>query len=367
MNIEIERSRLFPVVNLVSSVVAKQRTMPILAHLYVRCEKGVLHICGTDIEVEISETITEVKGDDFSFTVSARKILDICRNLPENALILLKKEEDILHVNSGLGRYKLKTLDPEEFPRITVGDWEERFKIDQLSLKNVLNKTSFAMAIQDLRYYLNGILFELTNNNLRTTATDGHRLARTEIDIKLNINELRQIIVPRKAVMEIIRFLDPDDTTELTIEINKNHLKLTKGTTVLITKLVDGKFPEFKDVISDHLGRPLKLDKTTFLELLNRLAVLTSENYKGVKIHLETGVMRIMVHNLEHENAVEEIFLDYQGQKIVTGYNITYLIDAAKVVNHDNIELYIRETDGVCLCKQPDDPHSLWLVMPLKI
>ena len=196
------------------------------------------------------------------------------------------------------------------------------------------------MAIQDLRYYLNGILFELTNNNLRTTATDGHRLARTEIDIKLNINELRQIIVPRKAVMEIIRFLDPDDTTELTIEINRNQSQTDEGHNDSDYQIGRwASFPEFKDVISDHLGRPLKLDKTTFLELLNRLAVFDIRKLQGCKKFILRPVSCESWCTIwSMKMRWKKIFLDYQGQKIVTGYNITYLIDATKVVNHDNIE-----------------------------
>ena len=367
MNIKINRSILLPALNLVSSVVEKRQTLPILANLYFNHDDGKIHLVGTDLEVEISEKITGAEGENTSFTLSSRKILDIVRMLPEDADISFKRDGDNVVVSSGRSRYTLKTLEADDFPRIEADNWEERFKINQLVLKSLLDKTSFAMAVQDVRYYLNGVLFELEKDTLRAIATDGHRLAQTDVDITLDIKESRQLIVPRKAVSEINRFLDGDNEVELTIEISKNHLKLTKGETILITKLIDGKFPEFKGVLETDLNIKIISNRTQFIETMNRAAVLTTDRFKGVKIALEPGVMRITASNPEQEEAVEELEVDYSGDPIETGYNISYLIEAARVVNNENIELNLQGNDGICIIKQPEDSRSTWLVMPMRI
>ncbi len=367
MNIKIARAKLLPALNLVSSVVEKRQTLPILANLYFNHTDGKLNLVGTDLEVEISETVDGVEGDNGSFTISSRKLLDISRMLPESAELNLKRDANNIIVSSGRSRYTLKTLDAEEFPRIEASNWEERFKIKQSDLKSLLGKTAFAMAVQDVRYYLNGVLFELSQNSLRAIATDGHRLAQTDVDIELDSNSTRQLIVPRKAIAEINRFLDGEDDNELTIEMSKNHLKLSNGETILITKLIDGKFPEFKGVLETELNITLKIDRAELIETLNRAAVLTTDRFKGVKIILEPGVMRITANNPEQEEAVEELEIDYNGENVETGYNVSYLIDAARVISTESVELHLQGSDGICIVKQPDDNRSTWLVMPMRI
>ena len=367
MNIKIERSKLLPTLTLVSSVVEKRQTLPILANIYFGIEDNKLTLVGTDLEVEISETIDSVDADNGAFTVSTRKVVDICRMLPDEANIKFKSDGEKVIVTSGRSRYSLKTLGAEEFPRIETGNWEERFKIKELSLKNLLDKTAFAMAVQDVRYYLNGVLFEMGDNRLRAIATDGHRLAQSEVDIDLSINKVRQIIVPRKAVMEINRFLDGEDDNEILVEISKNHLRLSKGERALITKLIDGKFPEFKGVLETALPVNIGLDRSEFIETLNRAAVLTTDRFKGVKLKLSNGTMSVTANNPEQEEALEEMPIEYEGETLETGYNVTYLNEAAKVVSGETINLHFQGNDGICILKQPDDELSTWLVMPMRI
>lgn len=367
MNINVTRKQLFPVLTLVSSVVEKRQTLPILGNLYFNLTEGKLNLVGTDLEVEISQTIDGIDGDDGAFTLSSRKIIDISRILPENAVISVERNKDNVVISSGRSKYTLNTLEASYFPRIEEDKWEERFKIKQSALKTLLGKTAFSMAIQDVRYYLNGVMFELDRNNLKTVATDGHRLAQTNVDITLDRSEARQIIVPRKAVTEIIRFLDGDDEFELTIEISKNHLKLRKDEGVLITKLIDGKFPEFKSVLETELAAVISVNRAAFLETMSRAAVLTTERSKGVKVTMEPGIIRITASNLEKEESVEELEIDYTGDKIETGYNISYLIDAARAVTTENLELHFQGNDGICIIRQPEDERSVWLVMPMRI
>lgn len=367
MNIKIDRAALLPTLTLVSSVVEKRQTLPILANLFFGMEDGRLTMVGTDLEVEISESLDNVSGDNGSFTVSTRKVLDICRMLPDDAVINFKSDGEKVIVTSGRSRYTLKVLPADEFPRIEASNWEERFKIKDVNLKSLLDKTAFAMAVQDVRYYLNGILFELGQNSLRAIATDGHRLAQSEESIELSVDALRQIIVPRKAVGEISRFVGAGDDQDITVEISKNHLRLSRGNTALITKLIDGKFPEFKGVLETKMSANIAINRSEFIETLTRAAVLTTDRFKGVKIQLSDGTLSVTANNPEQEEALEEMAIDYSGDTIETGYNVSYLTDAAKVISGDSVNMNFQGNDGICILNQPGDDVSVWLVMPMRI
>ena len=378
MNFNIHKNRLLPVLTRVSTVVERRQTLPILGNLYFGLAGGKLTLVGTDIEMEISETIDDVQGGDCEFTISSRKISDIVRILPENAVILIELEKDRVIVSSGRIRYTLNTLDAESFPRITGEKWEERFRISQRELKTIVDKTAFAMGIQDVRYYLNGLSMEMQENNLKALAADGHRLAQTSTDVTLASNEERQIIVPRKAVKEIVRFLDGDDESELIVEVNSNHLKITWGKSaqsdntgypapVLITKLIDGKVPEYKSVLETELNIVIRVNRSAFLEALTRAAVLTTDHEKGVKITMEQNNMRIVTRNNENEESVEELEIDYDGAVFEAGYNISYLIDPARAVTTEELELNFQGNEGICVMKQPGDERSIWLVMPRRL
>lgn len=378
MNFNIHKNRLLPVLTRVSSVVERRQTLPILGNLYFGLASGKLTLVGTDIEMEISETIDNVQGSDCEITLSSRKISDIVRILPEDSVILFEIEKERVIVSSGRIRYTLNSLDAESFPRITGEKWEERFRISQQTLKAIVDKTAFAMGVQDVRYYLNGLSMELQENNVKALAADGHRLAQTSTDVTLASNEERQIIVPRKAVKEIVRFLDGDNENELIIEINSNHLKITWGESaqpdntgqpapVLITKLIDGKVPEYKSVLETELNIVIRVNRSGFLEALTRAAVLTTDHEKGVKITMEQNNMRIATRNNENEESVEELEIEYDGAIFEAGYNISYLIDPARVVTTEEIELHFQGNEGICVMKQPGDDRSIWLVMPRRL
>ena len=238
-----------------------------------------------------------------------------------------------------------------------------------MTLKSLLDKTAFAMAVQDVRYYLNGVLFELSGKQLRAIATDGHRLAQSDVDIDLDLSETRELIVPRKAIAEINRFIDEDEETEITVEMSRNHLKLSKQETVLITNLIDGKFPEFKEVLENVLPIVVSVNRAEFIDTLNRAAVLTTttDRFRGVKIDLEEGMLRVTAKNQEQEEAVEEMAVEYKGESVESGYNVVYLIDAARASSSESIELHLQGKDGLCVIKQPKDERTIWLIMPMRI
>lgn len=389
MKITVDREQILPTLSLVSSVVeGKETTLPMLSNLYFNLKDGVLDVVGTDMEMEISQAVSGVKGDNGEFTVSTKKFHDIVRILPENASITIKQEKnDRAVITSGRSRYTLRTLPATEFPRIVTENWEERLKVSQAALRNLLERTSFAMAVQDVRYYLNGVLFQLTSKQLRSIATDGHRLAQADMDTDLEVKEMRELIIPRKAVQEINRFLggEPadgeeeggdgdggngagaDEDVELILEMNQNHLKLTRDNTVLITKLIDGKFPEYKGVLENKFNLIVSADCNEFIGALSRVAILTTKNHRGVKINLDKGEMKITTTNQEQEDAEDQMSVKYSGKAVENGYNVDYLIDVARVCREDKIELHLQESEGICILKQPGDERTIWLVMPMRL
>ncbi|MGR3913301.1 MAG: DNA polymerase III subunit beta [Gammaproteobacteria bacterium] len=371
MNIKLDREKIFPTLSRAGSVVEKRQTLPMLAHLHFGLHGGNLTVVGTDMEVEISELVGDIAGEDGAFTVPMQKILDIIRMFPENAPISFDVQKNKVVVTSARSRYTLNTLSPDDFPRIPTENWEERFKVSQLALKALLDKTAFAMAVSDVRYYLNGVLVELEGKQLRAIATNGHRLAQSDIDIELDAGEARKLIVPRKAILEINRFIaaDEGEDAELSVEINPNHLKLSKSGMTFISKLIDGKFPEFKGVFEKEADVIVSVDRLELLDVLSRAAVLVTsgDQGKGVQITLEEGTMRITGKNMEQEEAVEEISVQYTGKPVEAGYNVEYLIDVMRAAGDEMIEFHIRASDGVCILKQPDDKRTLWLIMPVRL
>lgn len=391
MKLEIDREKILPTLSLVSGVVERKQTLPILGHLCFDMHKGKLMIVGTDVDIEVSDPIDGLDGDEGAFTVSMQKIYDLVRLLPEKAVIAFQYDSDKgqVVVTSGRSRYTLKTLNPGEFPRITAADWQERFQIGQVTLRNLLQKTAFAMAVHDVRYYLNGVLFRLSSDKLYAIATDGHRLAQSYEDVSLELSEDREIIVPRKAIAEIKRFLGIDDDAgrgdggesadgsadggddhaEVTVEINPTHLKLSKPGTVLITTLIDGKFPEFKQVLETEMKVEVDINRLEFIDVLTRAAVLTTDDsgFRGVKLHLEDNVLRVTASNREHEEAVEEMAVVYDGEAVESGYNVSYLQDVARASDSEQLELHLQGNDGLSIVREPGDERTIWLTMPMRI
>lgn len=385
MKITVDREQILPTLSMVSSVVeGKEATLPMLHNLYFNLKGGVLDVVGTDMEMEVSQRISGVKGDDGTFTMSTKKFHDIVRILGESSSISVKQEKnDRAVITAGRSRYVLRTLPADEFPRIVVDNWEERLKVKQSKLVELLEKTAFAMAVSDVRYYLNGVLFQLTAKQLRSIATDGHRLAQSDMDTDLAVKEMRELIIPRKAVNEINRLLggraDDDDAgdeegasaaedVELILEMNANHLKLTRGDTVLITKLIDGKFPEYKAVLENKFDLLVKAERKEFIGALSRVAVLcANKQHRGIKIHLDKGKMKVTATNQEQEEAEDRMDVEYTGKSVENGYNVDYLIDVARACRGDIIELHVQESEGICILKQPGDERTIWLVMPMRL
>ncbi len=366
MFIEIEKNRLMRPLALVTSVVEKRQTLPILSNIFLRLEDSVLTLTGTDLEVEISFRIEGVQGEDGTCTVTARKLHDIVRSLPDTALVKFSVDGKGAHIQSGRSRFRLQTLPADDFPRLDTKEWEERLRIPENVLRQLLESTSFSMAQQDVRYFLNGVVLEIKGDRIRTVATDGHRLAKSETHLEGSGFAFRQSIVPRKAVLEMMRFLEDEDHP-LTIEINSNHIRLQTGVSTLTTKLIDGRFPDYETVLAQQLTVSLPIDRAEITDVLSRTAILTNEKFRGIRLNLTDGLLTVTAHNPEQEEASDEIPVEYDGKELDIGFNVNYLLDALKAIPTEEVELRLQDTNSGCVIREPGNEETTYLVMPMRL
>ncbi len=366
MKFSIQREKLLQPITQVVGVVERRQTLPVLANFLVTARNGRLSITGTDMEVEL---ITSVEADvqlEGDITVPARKLVDIVRMLPEGVNITAVLEGDKMTVSSGKGRYTLSTLPATEFPATDQVETLEVVNIQEGTLKNLLDKTSFAMANQDVRYYLNGLLMDFHENDLSAVATDGHRLAICDLGESLGLAEDRQLIVPRKGVLELSRKLsDSDDVVEFAL--GKNHVRLVKGDSVFTSKLIDGRFPEYRAVIPKGTDRHIKIDREAFTRALQRASILSNEKYRGVRLEASGNSVKIIAHNPQHEEAIEELEADLNFDQLAIGFNVTYLLDALTAINSDTVTMELRDANSSCLINAEGGGNDRHVVMPLKL
>lgn len=365
MKFSIERERLIRPLSQIAGVVERRQTLPILGNVYMRLEEGSLTLIGTDLETEVTARIDGVDGESGECTVGARKLYDICRSIPEDTDVEISSKEEKTQVRSQKSRFTLQSLPASEFPRLEAEDWDVEFEIGQETLKNLLEKTAFAMAQQDVRYYLNGCLLECTDNIVRCVATDGHRLAKSEMALKTGLENVSQSVVPRKAVLELMRFLQEDQQAR--VQINPNHARVNGNGWVFTTKLIDGRFPDYEKVIPDSLATHLLLDRPSIHDVLSRIAILTNEKFRGVRINLKPGVMTVSANNPEQEEAVDELSVDYDGPEVEIGFNVGYLIDALKAIETDQVDVGLEDPNSSCTLHAPDDTSTMYLVMPMRL
>lgn len=367
MKFNIKREAFLQPLSQVIGVVERRQTLPVLANFLFQAQSdGKLSITGTDMEVELIATVEAVVDKEGEITVPARKLLDIVRMLPDGVNISVSVEGDKLTLSSGRSRYTLTTLPATDFPATDQFETIENAEIQEDKIKRLLDKTAFAMANQDVRYYLNGLLFEFKEGALRTVATDGHRLAVCDLDAKINFKQNRQIIVPRKGVLELSRML-ADNKDRVRLGLGKNHVRLQKGSSALTSKLIDGRFPDYQAVIPVGTDRRIEVDRQDFMLALQRAAILSNEKYKGVRLEVAGKVMKIIAHNPQHEEAVEELEASVNFDQLAVGFNVTYLLDALNAIESEKVSMEMRDANSSCLITAVaagDDRH---VVMPLKL
>jgi DNA polymerase-3 subunit beta len=366
MKFTIKQEALLPPISQVIGVVERRQTLPVLANFLVSAQGKRLSITGTDMEVELIAAVEADIAMEGEITVPARKLVDIVRKLPEGVNIKVVLEGDKLTVSSGRGRYTLATLPATEFPATDQVETLEVIKIQEDELKKLLDKTSFSMANQDVRYYLNGLLFEFHDGTMTTVATDGHRLAVCDLDSDLGVAQDRQLIVPRKGVLELSRMLsDSDDLVELAL--GKNHVRLVKGSMIFTSKLIDGRFPDYQAVIPKGTDRHIKIHRDSFILALQRASILSNEKYRGVRLEASDNAVKIVAHNPQHEEAVEELEAELNFDQIAIGFNVTYLLDALNAIDADTVVLALKDANSSCLISSEAGGKDKHVVMPLKL
>ena len=350
-----------------AGIVERRHTLPILANVLIRKNGPSIELTTSDLEIQV-RTSAELGGDAGSFatTVGARKLIDILKSLPSDQMVTLTSAQNKLTLSGGKSRFTLQTMPADDFPLVQESpDFGPSFSVPQKTLRQLVQQVHFAMAVHDIRYYLNGILFVAEGKSLTLVATDGHRLALAQATLETDIPK-QEVILPRKTVLELQRLLKDEDTP-IEMRFAPNQAKFTFSGMEFVSKLVEGKFPDYNRVIPKNHKNKVTLGREALLTSLQRAAILTSEKFKGVRVNIEPGILRIASSNAEQEEAVEELEIDYGGDAIEIGFNVTYLIDALANMGQEMITVELQDTNSSALLTVPDRAGFKYVVMPMRI
>jgi DNA polymerase III subunit beta len=350
----------------VVNVVERRQTLPVLANLLVQVKSGQLSLTGTDLEVEMVSRVAVDDSQDGETTIPARKLFEIVRALPDGSKVTVSQAADKITVQAGRSRFTLASLPANDFPSIDEVEATERVRVPEAGLKELIERTAFAMAQQDVRYYLNGLLFDLREASLRCVATDGHRLAMCESPLDAGANTKRQIIVPRKGVTELQRLLEGGER-ELELEMGRSHLRVKRDDVTFTSKLIDGRFPDYEAVIPIGADKEVRIDREVLRASLQRAAILSNEKYRGVRIEVSPGQLRISAHNPEQEEAQEEVEADTRVADLAVGFNVNYLLDALTALRDENVILALRDANSSALVREAGNERCRHVVMPLRL
>jgi len=366
MKFEIQREAVLKPLQMVSGVVEKKQTLPILSNILMNLEEDKLTITATNMEMEVIATTPLENSQPGSTTVPVRKFLDTTKTLADDALINFKLDDSKAILTSNKTRFSLATMPPDDFPVIDTKSQLFSFHIAQKQLKNIIDKTSFAMAFQDVRFYLNGLLLEISSDQVKSVATDGHRLAICHADTVTGVSENCSIIIPRKAVIEISRLLEESDE-QVEVVVGENFVRVILQDVTFTSKLVDGKYPNYDTVIPKNTDKQIHADKSSLKQCLIRTSILSNEKYRGIKLEISEGLLKATANNPDLEEAEDEIQIDYDGERVEIGFNVNYLLDAINALDADTVELNITDANGSTLVKGVDDDTSQYVVMPMRL
>jgi DNA polymerase III subunit beta len=366
MRFSLQREVLLKPLQQVVNVVERRQTLPVLANLLVTVEGNRLSLTGTDLEVEMIARTEVEQAEDGETTIPARKLFEIVRALPDGSRLTFALSGDRVTVQAGRSRYTLATLPAKEFPSIDDLELVERIQVPEAALKELIERTAFAMAQQDVRFYLNGLLFDLRENALRCVATDGHRLALCEAALPDGAKTRKQIILPRKGVLELQRLLEGGDRG-VELEVGRNHVRMRREDVTFTSKLIDGRFPDYEAVIPIGADKEVKMEREVLRAALQRAAILSNEKYRGVKVEISPGQVRIVAHNPEQEEAVEEIEAQTVVDGLSIGFNVTYLLDALSALREEHVLLNLRDSNSSALVREAGHSRSRHVVMPLRL
>jgi DNA polymerase-3 subunit beta len=365
MKFSAAREILLKPLQTVVGVVERRQTMPILSNVLLSVQGTKLSITATDLEVEMVAE-AEIKADgNGEITVPGRKLHDIFRALPEAASVELSLSGERLTVKAGRSRFTLSTLRAADFPTVEEIGAKQTLRINRADLRRLVDKTHFSMAQQDVRYYLNGLLLETEKKRLRAVATDGHRLALSEVDLASPASRDEQLIVPRKGVLELTRLLDGDG--EVQLALGANHVRVQLEGVRLTSKLIDGRFPDYSRVVPTQPKNVIKADRSLFRQALQRTAILSNEKYRGVRLELGPNSVVLQANNPEQEEAVETLEVEYAGEAMEIGFNVNYLLDALAAVDSEQVEFGVTDANSSCLIREPGSDRTKFVVMPMRL
>jgi len=355
------------VLQAVAGIVERRHTLPILANVLIRKTGGTIQLTTSDLEIQI-RTTAALGGDegDFTTTVGARKLIDILRTMPADQTVTLESSAAKLILKGGKSKFTLQTMPAEDFPLVQESaNFGPVFSVPQKTLKALLGQVSFAMAVHDIRYYLNGILFVAEGNQLSLVSTDGHRLAFASSTLDVEVPK-QEVILPRKTVLELQRLLS-DAEGAIEMQFANNQAKFSFDGMEFVSKLVEGKFPDYNRVIPRNHKNGITLGRAALLSTLQRTAILTSDKFKGVRLNIDPGTLRVAANNAEQEEAVDELDIDYGGDSIEIGFNVTYLIDALVNMSQEMVKIELSDGNSSALLTIPDDSQFKYVVMPMRI
>jgi DNA polymerase-3 subunit beta len=365
--LDIERDTLLKPLQTVSGIVERRHTLPILSNVLLETDDKELKLVATDLEIQVATQATLDKAaSQQRITVSARKLQDILRSLPDAAKVSLDSQDSKLVLRAGKSRFNLQTLPAEDFPRLAEGTGDATtLRVAQKDLKSMLQLVQYAMAQQDIRYYLNGLLILVDAKRLTLVATDGHRLAHIATSLEES-HQRTEVIMPRKAVLELVKLLD-DTEEHVELQIQQNQVRCRFGDVDLVSKVVDGKFPDFTRVIPTSGDRQFQISRTLLQQALQRAAILSNEKFRGVRWVLTNNVLRIVCTNAEQEEAEEEIEIDFTGEPLDIGFNVTYILDGLNNLTTDQVDCTLGDSNSSMLITVPGDENFKYVVMPMRI
>jgi len=369
MKITLSRGALLKPLTYVSSVVEKRQTLPILSNVLLQFD-GMkrLSLTGTDLEVEVITYCDHATGEAGELSINARKLFDITRALPDDAEITISAEDNgKAIIRSGKSRFTVQTLPVDDFPKIETEQWSQTWKLPASTFKKALIQTAFAMAQQDVRFYLNGLLLVSDSDVLITVATDGHRLAKTQCQLVSRSTDTDiQAIVPRKAIIELNHIIDDSDQ-EISVSFNPNHMRVELDSVIFTSKLIDGRFPDYEKVIPKNQDKSLIIDRKALQETLNRAAILTNEKFRGVRLIVEKDKMSVSANNPDQEEAFDEINIEYSGDNVEIGFNVGYMLEALNAINTEKVEMLLSDANSSGTIRAPGDDETVYIVMPMRL
>ncbi|MEJ2308423.1 MAG: DNA polymerase III subunit beta [Gammaproteobacteria bacterium] len=366
MQIKTNRETLLEPLLQINGVVERRQTLPILANVLIKCETDQIALTATDLEVELQTSMPAECSEEYELTLPARKLLDICKALPPNADIVVDIDSDRAILKSGRGRYSLGMLAASEYPVIESIDTQSQFTVSEQQLKQLIDKTAFAMAQQDVRYYLNGLLLEITSDRLRAVATDGHRLALSDTRADLSEIEERKVILPRKAVLELGRLLSESDN-EVLVSLSKNHARFQRGNTLFTSKLIDGRFPDYERVIPASGGSVLEAQRDELKAALQRASILSNEKYRGIRFTFGENALTLVANNPEQEEAEETVDVTYTGDAMSIGFNVGYVLDVLNVIETETVLLTVTDPNSSAIMTNKGQDDNRYVIMPMRL